>query len=154
MREPKTNIPGLILRSTTQGSRIVFAPADLDRRFGRDNLPDQGNLLANIVRWAVKDELPLVVEGPGLIDCHLYSQPGRLILHLINLTNAGTWRQPVDELIPVGPLHVLVRLHPNFAGNQVRSLVTGKRIASSVTNGWARFVVEVIRDQEVLVLGS
>jgi hypothetical protein len=31
-------------------------PADLDRRFGRDNLPDHGDLLANLVRWASKTQ--------------------------------------------------------------------------------------------------
>ena len=33
---------------------------------------------------------PLAVHGPGLVDCHLYRQHKRLILHLVNLTNAGT----------------------------------------------------------------
>ena len=72
MREPKTDVPGLILNSTAGGARIAFLPADLDRRFGRDNLPDHGNLLANLVRWSAKDDIPLHVEGAGLIDCHLW----------------------------------------------------------------------------------
>jgi hypothetical protein len=61
-------------------------------------------LLANLVRWAAASRIPLEVRGAGLIDCHLYRQPGRVILHLVNLTNAGAWRSPVDELIPVGSL--------------------------------------------------
>ena len=44
--------------------------------------PTTANLLANIFRWAAADRIPLEVRGPGLIDCHLYRQPGRLILHL------------------------------------------------------------------------
>ena len=103
MREPKTDLPGLVLNTTTRGSRIAFLPADLDRRFGRDNLPDHGDLLANLVRWLVKEEIPLIVEGAGLVDCHLYHQPRRAILHLVNLTSAGTWRQPVHEFIPSDP---------------------------------------------------
>ena len=51
-------------------------PADLDRQFGRYNLPDHGNLLANLIRWAAKDNIPLAVECAGLIDCNLYHQPG------------------------------------------------------------------------------
>jgi len=110
MREPKTDIPGLVLNSNAGGGRIAFLPADLDRRFARDNLPDHGNLLANLARWAAKDDISLTVEGAGLIDCHLYHQPGRLILHLVNLTSAGTWRQPVHELIAIGPLQVRLKL--------------------------------------------
>ena len=126
MREPKTNIPGLILNTTPAGARVAFLPADLDRRFARDNLPDHGDLLANLIRWAAKDDIPLAVEGPGLIDCHLYRQPGRLILHLVNLTSAGTWRQPVHELIPVGPLKLRVQRPADVRGKRVRLLVAGK----------------------------
>jgi hypothetical protein len=152
MREPKTNTPGLILNTMPGGSRIAFLPADLDRRFGRDNLPDHGNLLANLVRWLCKDDVPLAVEGPGLIDCHLYRQPGRLILHLINLTNAGTWRQPVEELLTVGPLRVRVRLPKNTRDTRVRSLVSSKTIRAAVSRGWASFTIDSIVDHEVLVL--
>lgn len=42
---------------------------------------DHARLLANIVRWAAGDSIPLSVDGTGLVDCHLYEQPGRLILH-------------------------------------------------------------------------
>jgi len=35
-----------------------------------------------VVRWTAADRIPLDVRGPGSIDCHLYRQPGRLILHL------------------------------------------------------------------------
>ncbi len=64
-------------------------PADIDRRYERQHLPDHGDLLANIVRWAAADAIPIEVRGPGLIDCHLYTQAGRFILHLVNLTNSA-----------------------------------------------------------------
>src|SRR5207244_2782078 len=83
MRQPRTSIPGLIVRTLKGGARIVSLPADLDRRFARDHLPDHGNLLANAVRWAAGGNIPLTVEGAGFIDCHLYHQRDRLILHLI-----------------------------------------------------------------------
>jgi len=152
MREPKTGIPGLILNTTARGNRVAFVPADLDRRFSRDNLPDHGNLLANLVRWAVKDELPLVVEGPGLIDCHLYHQPGQVILHLVNLTNAGTWRQPVHELIAVGPLRVRVRLPEGVRSKKVRLLVSDRVISAAASNGWRRFELHSLLDHEMAVL--
>jgi len=152
MREPKTDVPGVILNSTGRGGRVAFLPADLDRRFGRDNLPDHGNLLANLVRWAAKDEIPLTIEGAGLIDCHLYRQSGRVILHLVNLTSAGTWRQPVHELIAVGPLQVRIKLPPDVRGKSLRLLVSGQKAASSVTHGWSRAEIKSVLDHEVLVL--
>lgn len=153
MREPKTDIAGLILNSAVRGGRIAYLSADLDRRFGRDNLPDHGNILANLVRWSAKDDIPLHVEGAGLIDCHLYHQPGRLVLHLVNLTSACTWRQPVDELIAVGPLQVRVKLPADVRGKRVRFLVAGKTFTTGNTAGWSRFEVKSILDHEVIVVG-
>jgi hypothetical protein len=153
MREPKTDIPGLIVRAPAGAGRVAFLPADCDRRFARDNLPDHGNLLANLVRWAAKDAIPLNVNGAGLVDCHLYHQMGRLILHLVNLTSAGTWRQPVDELIPIGPLQVRVRLPGDVRAKHARLLVAGKQIEASTSSGWSHFEVKSVLDHEVVVIG-
>ncbi len=152
MRQPKTDIPALIVRTLSGGSRVAFLPADVDRRFARDNLPDHGDLLRNVVRWAAHDDLPLSVEGAGLLDCHLYQQPGRLILHLVNLTSAGTWRQPVHELIPIGPFCVRIRLPSGVRGRRAKLLVSGKSIRAAVSGGWSQLEVAKITDHEVVVL--
>ena len=153
MRVRETDIPGLILNRTNSGSRIAFIPADIDRQFARYNLPDHGDLLANIVRWAINDDLPLRVEGPGLIDCHLYRQQDRLIVHIVNLTSAGTWRQPVDELIPVGPLKISVRIPEGISPRSIRLLVSGSELTPAVDNGWCTFEVGSVKDHEVAVIG-
>lgn len=153
MREPRTEIPGLVLREHAAGGRVAYLAADLDRRFAREYLPDQGDLLANVARWAVKGDVPVSVEGAGLIDCHLYRQRGRRVLHLVNLTSAGTWRTPVHELIKVGPLRVRVRLDADMAGAAVRSLVRGGSVAARLEGGWCEFEVEGILDHEVVVIG-
>ncbi|MBI4875400.1 MAG: beta-galactosidase [Acidobacteria bacterium] len=147
MRQPKTDIPALVLKG-----RVAYLPADIDRRFGRDNLPDHGNLIANLVRWAAGDRIPLAIEGRGLVDCNLYTQPSRVILHLVNLTSAGTWRAPVDELIPIGPLAVKVRLPEGVRGRRVRLLVAGAAAAAKLGGGWVSFGVKSVLDHEVIVI--
>jgi hypothetical protein len=127
-------------------------PADIDRRYAREHLPDHGDLLANVIRWASADSLPLTVEGPGLIDCHLYRQQDRIILHLVNLTSAGTWRAPVEELIPVGPLKVKVRL-PEKNSKAARLLVSGATSRMTLERGMAVITVPSITDHEVIVIG-
>lgn len=151
MREPRTNIPGLILNQTAAG-RVAFMPADIDRQYGRYNLPDHGDLLANIIRWAAKDNIPLVVEGAGLMDCNIYRKREMLILHLVNLTSAGTWRQPVDEYIKIGPVKVKARLPDGVKANSVRPLVSDQNISHSVENGWVIFTINSITDHEVVVV--
>ena len=149
MREPSTNIPGLVL-SQRGKSRVAYMQADIDRRYAREHLPDHGNLLANTIRWAAADSIPIEVEGPGLIDCHLYRQTGRLILHLVNLTSAATWRAPVEEFIPVGPIKVTVR-HQGPA--TARLLVANTTRPVVVAQGMAVFEVPSILDHEVIVIG-
>jgi hypothetical protein len=151
MRVPKTDIPGLIL-NVKSAARIAFLPADIDRQFGHHNLPDHGKLLENIIRWAVKDNIPLIVEGTGLVDYHLYRQKDRLVLHIVNLTSAGSWRQPVHELIPVGPFQVQVKLPDNIKGRSLRPLVADQKISSKVANGWCQFEIKSVLDHEVVVI--
>jgi hypothetical protein len=83
----------------------------------------------------------------------LYRQPGRLILHLVNLTSAATWRAPIDELIPVGPLQVRIKLPAGIPGRTVRRLVSTGTSAVTVKQGWAELEVKSILDHEVLVVG-
>lgn len=152
MREPKTEIPGLILNTLSKGNRIAFMPADIDRQFALYNLPDHGNLLANIIRWGSKDNIPLSVESAGLIDCNLYRQPERMILHLSNLTNSGTWRQPIEEYIPIGPVSVRIKLTDDVKGKDIRLLVSGQKTSTVLKDGWIQFSINSILNHEVAVI--
>ena len=152
MRIRRTEIPGLIVNETQPG-RIVYIPADIDRRFAMDNFPDHGDLLANAVRWAAKDNIPLDVQGPGLLNCELYRQGDRMILHIVNLTSAGTWRAPVDELIPVGPVQVKVRWNNQTSPKSLRMLVARDESPDvKIENGSIGFGLKSIVDHEVVVI--
>jgi hypothetical protein len=144
MRQPDTNMPGLVIKD-----RVAFAPADIDRRFARDPLPDYGDLLANLVRWAAGESIPLQVAGHGLFDCNLYTQPGRLIMHIANLTNAG--RMPIDEVVPSGPIRMRVKLPRDVRSSQVKLLVAGKSMPVRRDHEWAEVPLRSIADHEVLV---
>lgn len=145
MRQPKTDIPGLVLNG-----HVAFLPADLDRRYWRDSLPDHGDLLANLVRWASNGDIPFQVEAQGRFDCNLYTQPGRMIVHIVNLTSTG--RTPIDELIPTGPIKVGVRLPAEVRGHSVKMLVSNQVVKHSVRNGWLSVNIPEISDHEVLVI--
>jgi len=152
MREPKTNIPGLIIHTTSTGSRVAFMPADLDRQFDAFNLPDHGNLLANLVKWAANDQLPMEVEGTGLVDCNLYEQADRMILHIVNLTNSATWRAPIDDLIAIGPWKIKIRLTEKVRAKSLKLLVSQEKVTVVVKNGWVQFEIKSILDHEVIVI--
>jgi hypothetical protein len=105
------------------------------------------------VKWVAKGSLPVHVEGVGLIDCNLYSQEKRMILHLVNLTSAGTWRSPVHEFIPVGPFEIRVRVDSESSPVEVKLIVTERVLQAEVADGWCRFQVDSILDHEVAVIG-
>jgi hypothetical protein len=152
MRQPKTNIPGLIVNELPGGGRVAFFPADIDRRYALYNLPDHGNLLANAVRWAAKDTIPLKIDGPGLLNCELYEQGPRSILHIVNLTSAGTWRAPVEELVPVGPIVTRIRA-ANGKASGVKALVNEQDLKfTNEPGGWVGFEVKSVSDHEVIVV--
>jgi hypothetical protein len=156
MREPKSDVPAIVVRehgpgTPEKGGRLVYLAADVDRCYGQRGLPDHGMLLANAVRWAARDRLPLRVEGPGYVDCHLYRQPGRLILHLVNLSGCNAWPAYLEEHLPVGPLQVAVRLEEGLSPQ--RALL---RVAESTTDlqrseGWANLELPVLVDHELIV---
>jgi hypothetical protein len=129
-------------------------PADVDRRYAREHLPDHARLIANVVRWAAADIIPLSVEGTGLVDCHLYEQPGRVILHIVNLTSEATWRAPVDELIRVGPFKVTVLLPRQLARPRARLLVAGGERPVAKAGDTATLNIDSIVDHEVVVFES
>ena len=133
-------------------ARVVYLPADIDRRYTKEHLPDHGRLLANIVRWAAGDSVPIAVEGPGLIDCHLYQQGDRRILHLVNLTSEATWRAPLEELIRVGPFTVKLRLPRAPVRPAARLLVAGVERPMRVEAGMGAIEIEAILDHEVIVV--
>jgi hypothetical protein len=151
MRQPSTNIPGLVL-SEHGKSRVAYMPADIDRRYAREHLPDHARLLANIVRWTADTAIPLTVEGTGLVDCHLYEQQGAMVLHMVNLTSEATWRAPVDELIRVGPFKVSIRVPRPLPHRVARLLVAGTTLPLHDVYPSASFEIPSILDHEVIVI--
>jgi len=151
MREPRTALPGLVVNEQG-GRRVAFVPADLDRRYAIDNLPDHGDLLANLVRWAARDSIPLRVDGPGLLDVELYRQGERLVLHIVNLTGVGSWRAPMEEIIPVGPVGVQLRVPPRATPHVVQWRVGNRTERVTPRGGWLSLVLPQVREHELAVI--
>jgi hypothetical protein len=107
-------------------------------------------LLANIVRWAAKGDIPLRVEGHGFFDCNLYTQPGRVIAHVANLTATG--RMPIDDLIPSGLLKVHLRLPKGVHGRSAKLLVANTSATPVISDGWATLNIPSVVGHEVFVL--
>jgi hypothetical protein len=151
-RTPKTEIPGLVVNSMPNGARIVFMPADIDRQYACSNLPDHADIIANAIRWTLKNNIPLEVETDALVDCHLYQQTGRMILHILNLTNAATWKGPLKKFVSIGPVRVRVKLNSDVQGGSVNLLVASLPISTTRANGWIEFTIPHLLHHEVALI--
>lgn len=71
---------------------------------------------------------------------------------MVNLTNSATWRQPIHELIAVGPFKVRLKLPADVHGKNVKLLVGNKHVLPIVNNGWISFDVRSVLDHEMVVI--
>ncbi len=75
------------------------------------------------------------------------------MLHVVNLTSAGTWRILVDELVPVGPLTVTLKLPEGVAGKRLLLAVSGETATPvRLQDGWRQFELKSILDHEVAIV--
>ncbi|MFH5181617.1 hypothetical protein ACHHV8_02685 [Paenibacillus sp. TAB 01] len=151
VREPHTDIPVMLAGEHPAGGRIFYFAGDVDRSYGRTFLPDLGDLLANAVKWAANDSLPVKIEGPGYLDCKLYKQDGRWILHIVNLS--GTNQNPgyVEEFLPVGPLKVSIRTGET-APQRALLRVAGTELKPAAADGWTTLQLDSVVSHELIVL--
>ena len=149
IRERRHDLPTLLAGELPQGGRAVYMAADIERCYGRSLLPDHARLLENIVRWAAKGRLPLEVAGPGHLDCNLYRQENRIILHIVNLSGCNT-QGYCDEIFPVGPIEIKVKA--DFSVSSANLTVSGESAPVRMENGCAIMRLERIADHEMIVL--
>jgi hypothetical protein len=70
----------------------------------------------------------------------------------VNLTNSGTWRAPIDELIRIGPLDVSIKMPAGVRAGKGRLTVFNGTVPVATDQGWARFSVKSILDHEMIVI--
>jgi hypothetical protein len=150
-RQPRTDIPEVFLRESGS-SRVVYFPWDIDRAYWEILNPDHGVLLSNAVRWALNEEPPVEVTGPGLIEVTLWRQKDSLAVHLINLTNPRTMKGPFREIVPAGPQKLRLRLPDGRKHKKIQLLESGKPAAATVSAGRLEIAVPSIEVHEVVAI--
>jgi hypothetical protein len=151
VRQPKTDVPQAFLREVGSG-RVAYFPWDVDRTFWEVLAPDHFKLLRNAVTWATREEPPVSVVGPGVLDVTLWRQKDSLTVHLVNLTNPMLMKGPLRELLPVGEQRVRLRLPVGARARAVRLLVAGGAPPVRESQGWLELVVPTVLAHEVVAV--
>ncbi|MFC7620138.1 beta-galactosidase trimerization domain-containing protein [Microlunatus sp. GCM10028923] len=150
MRTPSTDLPGIVVRETPAGGRLVWLLADLDRCYARDQQPDHALIIGNAARWAVA-EPTLIIDGDGRVNANLYRQQDRLVLHLTNRTVTATVPGRQDRLVPAGPVTVRLRT-PGRPSATATLRVRGGEVPVAADGDLLTFTVPEVLDHEVVTL--
>jgi hypothetical protein len=151
VRQLRTDIPQVFLREVGAG-RVAYFPWDADRTFWEVLSVDHLKLLRNAVAWATKEDPPVIVAGPGVLDVTLWRQKDSLTVHLVNLTNPMMMKGPVREILPVGAQRVRVKMPGGLRARQVRLLVEGEAPPFRQSGEWLEITVPSIRAHEVVAV--
>lgn len=150
-QSPAANEPAIVLRER-QSSRLVYIPGDIHRSFWRSGNPDLSTLIGNSVRWLLRGQAPVTVEGDGILEVFAWETEPGVALHLLNYTNPNMLRGWFTETYPVGPQKVRLELPENIHGSRVRFLRAGSSMPLRRTGNSAEFTIPSVRDYEVAVI--
>ena len=141
----------ILCGDTGYGGKVVYFAGDIDRRYCQYNMGDHGDLIAQAVRYALQGKETLKVNGKGYLDCRLYRQEKRFVLHMVNLSGANQFPGFLEEEYTVGPFEVSVKAE-DFSAKQAMLKCSGKTVPVSYADGWITFLVDHIDSQELIVI--
>ncbi len=149
-----TDIP-VVVRGDCGKGRVVYFANTMEALYYHYGFPDLAHLMANAVRWTAGAAPALEVEAPDYVDVTHMGQPGRSLVHLINLPldkplNTG-WRHPGRNLVPV--YDIVVRLRPPAGQRiaEVRLASNENRLQTTMQNGACAITVPALSDHEIVV---
>ena len=150
-RKPETDIREVYLRELGK-SRIAYIPWDIDRTFWEIMNVDHGRLIKNIVDWAMNEDPPVHVAGPGILDVTMWRQKQSITVHLVNLTNPMMMKGPFREFIPIGEQKLRIRIPINTEVEKIHLLVSNKIPDYQIRDDIVSLTVPSILDYELVAL--
>lgn len=149
IQDVRPEVGSLFAGELPGGGRVVCMLADIDRLYGRDQIPDHGMLIQNALNWCARGEWQVRLSGPGDFDVRMYRQPGRRIVHVVNITGSNPVGGYIEESLPMGPVTLEVAGAQNV---RARRLVSGGDCAAQPIPSGVRVTLERVVGHEVLVL--
>ena len=150
-RVERTDISELYVREIGK-SRVVYFPWDVDRTFWEVLAADHLRLIENSVRWAMNEEPPVTVTGPGVLDVTVWRQEASMTVHLVNLTNPMMMKGTVREPLPTGEQRVRVRLPEGVKPRKVQLLTAGAEPRTEIAGRWLSLTVPSVLVHEVVAI--
>jgi len=146
-----TTEPAAVVREKGR-SRTIFFPGDIDRTLWHSGHTDLSRLLQNAVRWLLRGETPVTIEGPGVVEAFAWETEPGFTVHLLNYTNPNMHRGWIREFYPIGEQKVRMKLPPGRRAGRVELLRSERTVPFRVVNGELEFTVPRVVDYEVAAI--
>lgn len=144
--------PAVTARELPSGGRVVYFAFNVGSLFWESLQADHGLVIANAVRWALREQPHVRVEGPGLVDLAVRQNDTGIAVSLVNLTNPMAMRGAIRETLPLTRQRIQVRVPDEVKAVRGRLLVTDRQIDVSVQDRIATADIPELELLEVLHL--
>jgi len=137
-----------ILSARRGKGRVVYCASPIFESFDRFHIDAHKVLCRALIALAAgRAGLQVETDAPGSLAVELRSQPGRLLVHLVNAT--ADMKRPMGAIVPLRDVEIAVR-----AGGvkSVRALKSRRRLKFTAPEDRVRFRVPVVEDYEIIVL--
>lgn len=147
----ESDLPAMIVNGFGKG-RVIYIPCLAGDFYARYRMWEYESLLANSVRWAHGEALPLEAECPTTVEIELRRQrnPDRLIVHLVN--NTGDMQRPISEIVPIREVRVSLRVDDPVRVRRVHALSACQELDFTRSNGAVQFTLHDLHLYEVVVV--
>lgn len=133
--------PAVVTRELPGGGRTVYIAFDIGSLFWDALQADHGTVIANAVRWALRDRPQVWVGGRGMVDLAVRQNEAGIAVSIVNLTNPMAMRGAIRETLPLAGQRLEVALPANATGASGRLLVAERDIDVEIEKD--RVVVEL-----------
>jgi hypothetical protein len=139
--------PLVVAREHAGGGRTLYFAGAAGTLYWSMPYPDLARLITNAVTWAAVGRQPVTVTAPPTLQISLRVQPGRRMVHMVNLTGGERFFR---ELVPLHDVRVAL---PVDAGRVLEAHLLSDKRSLPVTSEDGQWAVNVpvVRDYDVLV---
>jgi hypothetical protein len=147
-RADHTKKPAIVLRERGR-ARLAHFAGDVEATFWRTGDDDLGRLVANTVRWLVREDAGPIVEGDGLVEIFAWQTEPGYAVHLLNYTNPNAFAQPLRKQYKLGPQTVRLNLPSDAAIKRATLLRAGNLLPFQQNGRVLTFTVPELAEYEV-----
>lgn len=142
-----TDIKSAVVRDNG-ASKLVYFAEDIEATYWRTGGDDLGDLVTNALRWMIGNNMPLRVEGTGLVETYGWETEVGYAVHLINYTNPNFRTTGSRHMYPVGDQRVRLILPDLKPIRKATLLHSGRPLNFQQTGNVVEFTIPDLVDYE------